>query len=236
MINYKIMNKALTIAGVKPHNRENFINYIRNPYSPWENSKKVIFIHVPKVAGKSLSYSLLGAPNGTGHQKLRYYERDMDKFNSYFKATFVRNPWDRLVSAFHYMKSHPVGSNDRDFFDTYIGQDLKFSEFVFKLEDDDFRKLCVKWEHFTPQSDFIVTSSGELKMDFVGRFESIDLDYSKLATLLKVQNTLAVKNTGVRNSYISYYDSNPRLVDIVGNVYEKDCKLLDYKYGEVSFL
>ena len=236
MINYRIVNKVLSSAGVKPHIRENFLNYIRNPYSPWEDSKRVIFIHVPKVAGKSLSYSLLGAPNGTGHQKLKYYERDMRKFSSYYKATFVRNPWDRLVSAFHYMKCHPLGSNDRDFFDMYIGQDIKFSDFVLNLKDDEFRKLCMQWEHFTPQVDFITTSSGELNMDFVGRFESIDEDYRRLAELLEVQGRLVLKNRGDRKSYKEYYNDNSKLVDIVGEVYEKDCALLGYNYDKVICL
>ncbi|EOG4053604.1 sulfotransferase family 2 domain-containing protein [Campylobacter jejuni] len=40
-----------------------------------------------------------------GHVRaLDYINQDKNKFESYFSFAFVRNPFDRMVSAFHYLK------------------------------------------------------------------------------------------------------------------------------------
>ena len=70
---------------------------------------RCIFFHIPKTAGLSLSAALFGN-RGLGHIDVRtarilFGER---RFSSFFKFCFVRNPWDRLVSAYHYLHAgHP---------------------------------------------------------------------------------------------------------------------------------
>lgn len=105
--------RSLLRPAIGPKKFENLVNLIKKPYSRWEIEFNCIFIHVPKVAGKAIAKSLLGAPNGTGHNKLKYYERDKARFASYVKVAFVRNPWDRLVSAFFYLKNLDEYSSGR---------------------------------------------------------------------------------------------------------------------------
>lgn len=225
---YKLANMLMSCVFIPPHHRENFINYIKNPYSKWEDDAKVIFVHVPKAAGKAISYSLLGAPNGTGHAKLRIYERSSMKYNLYFKFTFVRNPWDRLVSAFFYMKNFDEGSNDRDFFDRYVGQDVSFEEFVIRLKNKDFRSRCLRWEHFTPQCEFLKNSRGEIQLDFIGRVENISEDFIKLCQELKFDGTLSERNVGDRKGYRDYYTEE--MIEIVGDMYSEDIHRFGYEY------
>lgn len=74
--------------------------YVRKSSFSENELKKnqIIFIHVPKVAGTGLQKSL---EFSASHTHLYTYElEDKEKFNKYFKIGFVRNPWDRLVSAF----------------------------------------------------------------------------------------------------------------------------------------
>lgn len=69
-------------------------------------NKKVIFIHIPKAAGISLYKSIFNK-DSFGHQTIRYYECFMSskEFNRCYKFSFVRNPYDRIHSAFHYLKA-----------------------------------------------------------------------------------------------------------------------------------
>lgn len=224
---YEFVSKSLGVL-LPPHHVENFINYIKNPYSTWEDEQKIIFVHIPKAAGKAISYSLLDAPNGTGHAKLYVYERNQKKFNSYYKFTFVRNPWDRLVSAFFYMKSFDEDSNDRRFFDKYIGQDVTFKDFVYKLKDKEYRKLCLEWEHFTPQVNFIKNSLGVVELDFIGRVESIAEDFKNLCARLGVERDLSLRNAGKRAEYRDYYDSE--MIKIIEEVYKEDITGLQYEF------
>ena len=65
----------------------------------------VIFIHVPKTGGTSMEHnSFIG---GGGHRDIRFYKRiflltfsGLPAWEDIFKFGFVRNPYDRLASAY----------------------------------------------------------------------------------------------------------------------------------------
>lgn len=74
---------------------------------------KLIFIHVPKCAGRSINDVF---NQRFDHFTARYYEKEYaDQWKKYTKFTIVRNPFDRLVSIYTYMMKHrrhlyePVG-------------------------------------------------------------------------------------------------------------------------------
>lgn len=227
---YFLLNNFLRILLVSPHDRENFINFIKNPYSDSEKKFGVIFIHIPKAAGKTISYSLLEASNGTGHNKMVVYERNKSLFDKSYKFTFVRNPWDRLVSAFFYMKSFHPKSNDRKFFDKYVGQTTSFESFVYKLRDPKFRKLCLKWEHFTPQVDFLRNSKGQIVLDYIGRVENIDEDFEFLKGKINPRAKIKSRNIGDRRQYSTYYNNETE--KIVQEIYSEDINEFGYKFNE----
>ena len=95
----------------------------RGVYQGWPDEHQVIFIHIPKAAGTSVARALFGA--ASRHVPYGEYERATpDKFRRYFKFSFVRNPWDRKVSLYHYVRktpSHPAH-------ESLMG--LTFAEFV----------------------------------------------------------------------------------------------------------
>jgi chondroitin 4-sulfotransferase 11 len=224
----KVLSSLLTpIIGA--HNCENLINFIRDPYSKWEDELECIFIHVPKAAGKSVSKALLGAPNGTGHNKMYCYERNKQKFSKYKKITVVRNPWDRLVSAFHYIKQFDKASNDRIFFDKYIGQDASFEIFLMRMKDAEYSKKIMEWEHFTPQVEFLRGSNGDIDFDFIARFESLENDYK---TLMGIVNPRASVLNKINASDHSYYKKHytEEMVNIVATLYEQDIRAFNYSY------
>jgi chondroitin 4-sulfotransferase 11 len=72
-------------------------------YPPSFHSKKCIFVHIPKTAGTSVTDALFGTPRPR-HRPLQWYEgMEPELYKEYFKFAFVRNPWDRLVSGYHYV-------------------------------------------------------------------------------------------------------------------------------------
>ena len=85
-------------------------------FKDFHDKYKCIFIHVPKVAGTSIERSIFETNKWLiGHVKASDYIRiDKNKFESYFSFGFVRNPYDRVVSAYHYLKNGGGNENDEN--------------------------------------------------------------------------------------------------------------------------
>ncbi|WP_162619414.1 sulfotransferase family 2 domain-containing protein [Salinicola peritrichatus] len=223
------MVSSILVPIIGPAKSENLINHIKNPYSRWEDRHQCIFVHVPKAAGKAISRSLLDAPNGTGHNKLRNYERNREKYSVYRKVSVIRNPWDRLVSAFFYLRSLDARTNGGAFFKRHIGHDIEFQSFIRRLEDPSYREKILEWEHFTPQKRFLIRRDGQLGVDFIARFESLSSDFETMKALVNPgASDLSRINASKRESYESYYDE--KLKAIVQHAYSEDIDTFEYEF------
>lgn len=103
MIRFRLANK-ITDSNIPEGIKSVLIKGIwKSPYNEVEKEKEIIFIHVPKCAGRSVRKAV-GLPRD-GHDRALWYKfHDPEKFRRYFKFTVVRNPWDRLVSAYFYLR------------------------------------------------------------------------------------------------------------------------------------
>ena len=194
--------------------------------------KKAIFIHIPKTAGNSIAHSIFKEEFGFAHTKIRTYRILFtdDEFNQFFKFCFVRNPFDRLVSAYFYLRSGGLTKQDKQWFQNNIAKYESFQEFVKRWLT---KKNIYSYYHFIPQSDFICIN-GKVLADFIGRYENILEDHDRICDILGVEGELAKVNvTGTRaRDYRSYYDDET--VDIVAQVYEEDIRRFGYGFSDVS--
>ena len=74
------------------------------------------------------------------------------KYNKFFKFAFVRNPWDRLVSSYFYLKNGGMNKMDNDWALENIKQYETFQEFVLRWVN---KKNINSWIHFKPQNYWI---------------------------------------------------------------------------------
>lgn len=214
------------------HFRYDLNRALRSPFSKVEDNNRVIFIHVPKAAGNALIKTLFGA-SATGHDPLRrYLSHNSEKFYSYYKFAVVRNPYDRLVSSFFYLKQGGIGFFDNDFAESYLNDIDSFEEFVTRLgSDDEFRGAIMSWVHFVPQLDFITLDGSNVAVDRVIKLESIDQEISELCEKLGVPPVKMIKdNMSQRKSYKTYY--TPELISIVSSLYKDDLAVLNYTFGD----
>ncbi|WP_158681668.1 sulfotransferase family 2 domain-containing protein [Microbulbifer pacificus] len=186
----------------------------------------ILFVHIPKTAGISLSYALYGRE--IGHRKLSdYLQVDASYAENLFKFSVVRNPWDRLVSAYSYLKQG--------------GQYSSVSDCIFSRSTlwkyDTFEKMVNKWLsaetvtsyfHFEPQFSYLVGADGEIAVDKVLKFESLSADLSSIQDQMGRRLDLAQKNKSTRKNYKEYYDET--MVKKVASVYEQDIELLGYNF------
>jgi hypothetical protein len=189
---------------------------------------KCIFIHIPKCAGISVARTLFGNLGGGHIPAVDYRELyTPEEFATFFKFTIVRNPWDRLASAFYYLKAG--GMNDRDKADAreHLTDFDSFQAFVTTWVS---RTNIMKAQHFRPQSYYLSLPGNPLPVDYVGYFENLSSDFNYICKRLGVNADLKRFNkTQVeREDYRRLY--TPEMIRIVSEVYADDIQLLGYDF------
>lgn len=208
--------------------RERLFRRKVDPYSDFEVETNTIYVHIPKAAGNSICRTIYQINHGLGHDKARHYAGvDPRRFESSFKFSFVRNPYDRLVSAFHYLKGQPFGWNDAHFRDEYLSPYSTFEDFVLALDDDRCWELISRWTHFTPQIEFVCGEDRRVIVDFVGRFEQLDQDVMYVTEQLGLEaSPLERVNVSKRGDWMDYYTE--RAQRIVMRRFRSDFEVFGY--------
>ncbi|PHI38634.1 hypothetical protein CBQ28_03705 [Pseudoalteromonas sp. GCY] len=214
-----------------------------------------IFVHIPKVAGQSIESAFLNelsltweeraplllkknsnpkkGPPRLAHLTASEYVQlgyiTPEQFNDYYKFSFVRNPWSRLVSEYTY-KQHP----------------FSFKHFVLdylpSCDSDDYQNHIGNLRHLVPQHCFLYEGNDCL-VDTVGKFENlmndfetisqrvfghvVDLPYRNKTTK---RHPLLEKLIGkkVKPSYQSYFDNET--TEFVADFYKRDIELFKYQF------
>ncbi len=182
--------------------------------------KKFIWFRVAKVATRTIlaHFKRENVQFTAEHpMQIRY---PVNQYQSYFKFAFVRNPWDRLVSAW---KNKVVDSNLLQFDETTRTKMLDFSNFVEFMSMIDV-STCNP--HFRAQSALIDLNN----IDYLGRFESFDADFSEICLLLDVPaERIDRENVSPdRKPYDDFYADDTR--QKVARIYRKDIQLLGYQF------
>ena len=193
------------------------------------DANKCIFVHITKTAGTSVAKSLFGF--------LPYHYTAIDyrvifgreNFNNYFKFAFVRNPWDRLYSAYRYLKSGGWDDKDKLWSETNLGQFSDFNTFVKQWVSTENIK---KHLHFRPQCYFVCDKKGRLLIDYLAYFETINDDFEIICNRLGLHTELGRHNANPGNNYRDIYDEESK--EIVASVYSMDIRLFGYDFNGIK--
>ena len=132
------------------------------------------------------------------------------QYKNYFKFSFVRNPWDRVVSWYSFSKKAKSPKRNTS--------DISFKEFlntrlnVWALPNQDqyeFTKCC----------------------DFIGKTENLQEDFDIICDKIGIpKQELPHKNKSKHKSYTEYYDDETK--SIVAERFAKDIEYFGYKFAE----
>tara|TARA_B100001093_G_C26853639_1_gene1026296 strand:+ start:1592 stop:2152 length:561 start_codon:yes stop_codon:yes gene_type:complete len=183
------------------------------------HKNKFIFIHIPKCGGNSIK-SPLGIK---GHHHSAISEKKYSNHMDYFKFTFVRNPWDRFLSAYSYLKAGGFGNK----LDLNLKQKIEsydsFEEFILKAP-------FLTYLHFEPMFK-LIQIDGEDRMDFIGRVENYQEDFDIICDKIGVpRKELPHTNKSKHKHYTEYYNDQTR--KLIAQFYSKDVDYFGYKFGE----
>ena len=175
------------------------------PYRRYNDVTHSIFIHIPKTAGTSMLQAI-GAPVlGRLHIVYTHYmQSDPLRFVSYCKFSVVRDPVDRAYSCYKYLT---LGGNQSD-------EDKKLAELINSscrdfdgfVQDFMSTSMLSNWNMLRPQTSFVCSRAGELMVDYILRYESLELDYQRLREhlpLLPIQLPQVNVSRGAGNVAVS---------------------------------
>lgn len=189
------------------------------------DQNKCIFVHITKTAGTSVALSLFGELpyHYTAQQYRVIYGRK--SFNDYYKFAFVRNPWDRLYSAFSYLKAGGWNEQDKKWAAQNLADIADFNTFVLQWFSPEKLYSHI---HFWPQSDFICDRQGRPIIDDLYFFESIKHDYDIIREKISTGSELGHKNAVSKKSYSDIY--TPEAIEKVRAIYHQDIKNFSYDF------
>lgn len=176
------------------------------------------FVHIPKVAGSAFNEIIK-----ENQDKLSYipHMRVVD----IKKLAFVRNPYDRIVSAYFYLKGGGGGTEldmgYKDIVDVYAN----FKEFVLSISKDALHERIV---HLRPMSYFLCDDKGNIVVDRVFKVEDVDAIDSFLSEIgVSARLSETRVNESGHGSSVNYLDKE--IVESINSVYRTDFDLFSYQ-------
>lgn len=187
---------------------------------------KCVLIHIPKNAGASIRRGFFkGKYEGPVQGSVP------DEWMQYFRFAFVRNPYDRLISAWKMFTKgmdesvwkYPEDGNPdltlKQFLDIATDESIPFNlprrtQFEVKLR-----------HHAIPQTHPFNCVD---KANFIGRFESIEKDFKEICDHLGLEGELPHWNKTSHTEYRQYYDETTK--KIAAEFYAEDLSRFGYEF------
>ena len=187
---------------------------------------KTIFIHIPKTAGVSLAKAIYGDVTLEGHRSFYFNSIALNiKNEDYFSFSFVRNPFDRLYSAYKFLNAGGMNHLDKLAFQTHLSVFEDFEDLILNGLN---KKLIYQITHFIPQHEYLCDKSGSILVDFIGRFENLDKDILLLSKKLNKNIELNHHNYNDKSDYKEVYTDE--MIYKVNQIYQKDIDIFKYTF------
>ncbi len=200
---------------------------------------KLLFVHVPKNAGTSITHALRPLAGSDRRRKigriLRRYgiitRLDASpypahstaaelmqilgpaRYARYFSFAIVRNPWDRHVSFFHYVRRDATHYQHALF--------RQFSDFT----------AYARWRVENPdrlQRTFVFDDDDRQLVNFIGRFENLSADFSTVCARVGASIELPRKNVSNDRPYREFYNTETR--ELIARVTAPDIECFGYEF------
>ncbi|MCG3169176.1 MAG: hypothetical protein CALGDGBN_00689 [Pseudomonadales bacterium] len=179
-----------------------------------------VFVHINKTGGTSIAKALrLPLEHRTAHEKLVYMGQE--RWNKKFSFCFVRNPWDKVVSHYHYRVSTNQSNMAVDA--------ISFGDWVRRAYQNKEPKYFDVPRMFSPQIDWMSDQNGNNIISYAGRYENLQEDFDFVCNKIEIAPIkLPHLKASYRSNYQDYYDKQSKF--IVASHFRKDIKAFGYYY------
>jgi len=142
--------------------------------------------------------------------------QNIPQFRTMFSFCIVRNPYERTLSAYNFLKNKSTNINPME--KSYQGMLSKYATFMSFLED--LPILQTKIIHLVPQHTFVCDDQGQILVNSVIKMENL----SELQTIDPIFEHLPHNNKSKK----TMIDLTHEMKQIIYNVYKKDFEIFQY--------
>lgn len=185
-----------------------------------------VFIHNPKTGGRAIRDTIWPDRTGPfqGYIPAEYYNK--------FKFAFVRNPYDRFISAWKYcIYNTKYKTSLLDIPNFFLNIVEKNSNLYFWdwAVYDNFKGYYISFavHHASPQSDpFYMIGEA----DFVGRFENLQEDFNKVCDIISIKRVELPHLEKYKTKHLHYseYFKDKEFTERVTEFYKEDFERFGY--------
>lgn len=206
------------------------------------NEKQIAYLVNSKAACSSIKASIIGDDTATYNNIHRITMRKgasrrqlSTEEQFYFKFTFVRNPFSRLVSCYKnkYYDDKELFTNDylyRDYLLGYLYDNEGFDRFVQKICALPYRLME---RHSRLQYNLVYDVDGNCRCDYVGKFENLAEDYLPIQEKNHLHPLRHLNKAGT-DDWMNYYTTET--ATLVYQTFQKDFKTFGYEDSYLELL
>jgi hypothetical protein len=198
--------------------------------------KGIAFIHIPKAGGSSFERMIYGKVPSNHQRAVKFFHMDPECFEQLIKLVMVRNPYNRVYSAFKYLAKGGNGSKkDIEKSKVVLNGGANFKEFV-KNSLEKHMLSSKKVIFFKSQLWYIQNDERtDLLVDHIIKLEEADAAIDALSDLYPNFSSMKLpweRRGDVGANFQEYYDQET--ADIVYKLYKPEFEL--FNYGKDSWL
>ena len=134
-----------------------------------------------------------------------------EKWNTYYKFCFIRNPYDKIISGWNHVNRFKIP------FKNYLN-------LIKKCNDVEYMHV------FLPQVRNIIDLDGKININYIGKFENLEEDFHNILKNIGIKEIIHEKEKSMNKRdhlhYSSYYDQET--LNKVNLLLNEDFNKLDY--------
>lgn len=202
---------------------------------------RIKLVHIPKNAGNAVleTYSEQGV-TVWGHNvrdvdykkfpedlKWKLVRKFPIVFAKYYNSfAIIRNPWDRVYSAYNYLSKGGNCDEDYQDYERYVKPFNDFNHFV----KAGLKTASEKQLHFLPQLSWITDRRGKIVVDHVLMYEKLEIELSEYIKSRGLNpKKLKVVNKKNFKDYKHFYSNES--TSIVRNIYAETIERFNYDFN-----
>lgn len=191
-----------------------------------------VFVHVPKCAGNTIFHWAFKKIYYFGHSPLIHIKSILgDGFKDAFIFSVVRNPYDRLLSAYTYLKRPNISESWRSIWGQRwtiqcVSKFATFKDFVLGFDESLKREL-----HFRQQYEFLYLPPNTINVNLLIKFETLSHHWETLKEILKIEEPIPTIKRN-ETEHLKWQDIyTDEMMKIVAHHYSTDFKVFGYDTG-----